>query len=569
MNSSWLFAALSGLMLGLAFPPSAVGPLCLIAYVPFLYAIVTQSQNWSRGKALVLTYLMFFIYHASSNWWISSWQEQTDPFLFLSGILLALFHPFFLALPFWILIYIHKKLGSIVTLAISPFAIAGFEWLHGQTDASYPWLTTGYSLINTPLAQAADLIGVYGLTFLIVTTNTAITWYLLCNYNGKGSTSNSSGSNNKTSKKPLYALTVFMLVWVAYGVYREQSLNSGDKQTTQSTQTSKSSLSPTETRSPLKVALVQPNEDPWNKWADPREQVNKHLQLTNAAIRANPDVDLVVWSETAIPYVIMDRSFADDWRVIRDWVDSSHFSLLTGFAQRVVYAPQTAPPSARHSEADASVRFDTFNAALLAIPNQPHVQVHQKSMLTPFAERLPFADQLSFGMKWIEWGVGISAWGKGLTRIPLNGSSAHLKNASIGPIICIESIYPEVARDFVNNGATVLCVITNDAWYNGTSGPRQHYCIAQMRAIEQRRWLFRVGNSGVTGIIDARGKSVTEIQPEIPGVCVGVVEQSTEKTVYSYIGNLLPETSFYITCLIALFARFPLFIRKMQVRTNQ
>lgn len=531
MYNHWLLALTSGVLLGLAFPPSAVGVLAFVAYVPLLYCWTLHSPQWSRWKTFGLLYLTFFVYHAMSNWWVSSWQDQTDPFLFLSGIVLAIGHPIFLALPWFALAAIQSKLGTRSMLWVAPFAIAGFEWLHGQTDASYPWLTTGYMLIDTPLAQAADLVGVYGLSLGVVLVNSLIVMLI------------------SRTEKAVYSIAsigaVVIACWMFYGLMnRESELNNNR----------------------VSVALVQPNENPWQKWSDPRIQVSNHQRLIDSGRRVGDKVDLMVWSETAIPFAIRAPAYAADWYQLRNWVDTGQIALLTGYSDLITYQPGTAPASARRTVADTSIRYDAFNAAMLITPHRSRIAAHYKTNLTPFAERFPFADQLTFAIEWVQWGVGISAWGKGNARVPLALFVRDTLKANIGVIICIESIYPETARDLVNNGADVLCVITNDAWYNGTPGPRQHYDIARMRAIETRRYVMRCGNSGITGIIGSNGQSITEIPEMTSAVCVGEVQTSKRKTFYATVGDVLPPLGLIATLLLWLTTRFTPLVRKLRLR---
>ncbi len=529
-----LLAVLAGTLLGTAFPPSPLGWLAFIAYVPLL-AMLDQRANHHRHRSVGLLYVVFFVYHGITNWWVLSWQEQTDPYLMASGAALWLGHPFFLSLPFYALSSIRKRLGREAMLWSAPFAVAGFEWLHGQTDASYPWLTTGYDLLSTPLVQIADWVGVYGLSFLVVVINALIArWFL----------------TRRTDSSAWHSLAwggSLLAVWLTVSLVHSSAFN---EQTSQA----------------VSVAIVQPNENPWDKWTDPRKQVETHIALVDADQRQGARPDLVVWSETAIPFTIREAPYQPEMQRLQTWVDTSGFTLLTGYADRVIYEPGQAPPSARRSAFDPELRYDHFNAAMTIEPRLGVTAVHRKSMLTPFAERLPFADQLTFAMSWIEWGVGISAWGKGRTRDPLPVRRAADTVARVGTIICIESIYPEVARDLVNNGADVLCVITNDAWYNGTWGPEQHFQIARMRAIEQRRDLIRCAMSGETGVISASGRSEVRVPAMTQTVAHGMVHPSRERTPYAVTGDLLPPAGLFATLLLLIGARFPAIVRKLRVR---
>jgi apolipoprotein N-acyltransferase len=260
-------------------------------------------------------------------------------------------------------------------------------------------------------------------------------------------------------------------------------------------------------------------------------------------------------------------SYGFDWAMFRHWIDTSAVVVLTGYSDLAAYAPGTAPPSARTSRVDPSLRYDAFNSAIIVSAHTPAVPIHRKTNLTPFGERLPFADQFTFAMEWIKWGVGISSWGVGRSREPLPLIIPGRDTAHVGAIICIESIYPETARDLVNNGADVLCVITNDAWYNGTPGPRQHYDIARMRAIEQRRDVIRVGNSGISGTIAANGQSTYELPPMITAVGAAHVTVASHSTIYAYMGDILPPVGAMLTLLLWLATRFPSLLRNMRIRT--
>lgn len=534
-------AIVTGILLVVSY--QFVGIASFIAYVPLLH-LLAYSGRRSITKTCTLLYVTFFIYHAGTNWWISSWQEQTDPYLFTSGIVLMVLHPFFLMLPFAIVQLITTRVGALWALVSAPFVVTAFEWLHGQSDASYPWLTSGYMLTNTWWGQLSELVGVYGITFIIIAINAAIVYTL----------AQHPGTRTKKINFVLIGTGIALLAIVGIILQQQARALAGT-----------SPEHPPE--APLHVLIVQPNENPWDKWTAASVQVEKLKNITDSAISATPDQlrpTLVVWPETAIPYTIRRPLYSSDWTSLSRWTDSLGISLLTGYADYVEYRSGTAPPSARQYT-DTPIHYDIFNAAML-VGERPGgtIEVHRKTRLTPFAERLPFADQLTFAMQWIEWGVGISAWGKGTSCVPLK----IREGANVGVNICIESIYPEVSREFVRNGASILAVITNDAWYNGTWGPMQHFRIAQQRAIETRRSIIRCANSGVSGLISPAGESVHPVSGDVPAettsAAVFQVTPQSALTLYSRTGNILPYTSVVVTILVLVFTRIRTVIRKMQ-----
>ncbi|MCU0331364.1 MAG: apolipoprotein N-acyltransferase [Candidatus Kapabacteria bacterium] len=508
-----------------------MGLLSLCGLAPFMIVVVTRAQEWSRLQTISITYVCWFVYHALTNWWVGSWQEQTDPYLLASGIALALGHPFFLSLPWYWLVYVRKRRTAQGTLMIAPLVITAFEWLHGQTDASYPWLSFGYSLIDTPLAQSAEFIGVYGLGFIICFVNACIASMII-------------GMVSK--RHALCAVALILIPMVTVGLFKDKRV---------------------ERMPPIRVGLVQTNENPWDKWTDPRVQVQRHRDMSEKAIQGDPAIDLLVWPETAIPFAILTGPNVSDMERLRRWIDTSGVHLVTGFSDLVVYGDsQSVPPSAQRSRLDPTLRYDSFNAAMLLSPNSSTIPIHRKSCLTPFAERLPFADQLTFAMSWFEWGVGISSWGKGRTRnpLPLRLPNRHVVN--LGAVICIESIYPEMVSEVVENGANVICIITNDAWYNGTPGPEQHFAIARMRAIEQRRPVVRCGLSGITGVIDEWGQEVGRVEPMTADVYVGDVAPTSKRTVYSHTGDVLPKACWLVAITALLWPPIRRLLRNMHVR---
>lgn len=537
---------LSGLLLGVSYALNdwGLGILMMVAYMPLLSIYVKESPELGWKRRTWYAYVSLVLFHGTTNWWIASWQEQTDPYLFATGIALLVVHPLLLLPPFIALASIRKRLGPLWMFVSFPFVLTAFEWLHGQTDFSYPWLTSGYALINLSFAQVADVVGVYGLSFLLAVSNSlsaAAAYFPLFTV-------------KRWRQIILIADVLLIGLWACMGYLQKQRAQHLTSDTGQSNQRT--------------IMLVQPNENPWDKWTDSRIQLAIHLSLTDSAIAEHGSPDVAVWSETALPYVIRDPRYSLEWSGLRSWVDKTGTSLLTGVADRVIYDADKAPASARSSSADPNLKYNVFNAAYMLNPSTTDVQVHRKSMLTPFAERLPFADQLSFAMSWIEWGVGISSWGKGLTRMPLHVVRTADTVLSIGSIICIESIYPEVSRDFVRNGANVLCVITNDAWYNGTAGPRQHYNIARMRAIETRKPVLRCANSGVSGLISPAGESLAEVPTEQSGVGFVKVAPNDIITTFVRYGNVVPIASMAIVVFLLLGARIPAIQRILSFRST-
>lgn len=522
-------ATLTGVLLALSFPPL---PFFLLAFVAFIPIFLVFSYDEVKHRFLLI-YIAFFLYHAGTNWWISSWQENTDPYLFFSGITLALAHPFFFMIPFAVLFHLKNKIGYNKALLMFPFIWMTFEWLHSLGDFSYPWLTIGNTQVfNKYWIQFIDVTGIWGASLLIVVINVAIFFIMMEIRKNNKKISLDYIKNNTTIKLSLSFIAFLIIFPVIYSIDRILEFSHKD-------------LMKEEEK--IIISMVQPNIDPWSKWdGNAIDQVLLYKSIQDSILNKVENVDVSIWSETAIPYISLDFNAHGKFDLLQNWVNSRDISLLTGFSEFYFYKDgEKMQQPIKSIELDTIRHYITFNSALLLNP-YPNVsqkpQIYRKSKLTPFAERFPYADQLSFAQEWIKWGVGISAWGKGSGAGVLD-IIKDKDTTKIGTIICIESIYPKFCTGFVKDGAEILSVITNDAWYNYTVGPRQHYLIAALRAIENRRYIARNANSGITGFISPIGESILEAKPYQKTGIVMAVPKNSFMTFYVKFGDWLPLMS--------------------------
>ncbi len=517
---------LTGILLGTAFPPM---PLPFVAFFAFMPLLLSLESLKEKDKYILKTYLAFFIYHGMSNWWISSWQENTDPYLFISGFAVWIINPIFFLIPIIIYRNVRKKFSFEFALLSFPFIWTFFEWGHGLGELSYPWLNIGYSQIDfTYWIQQIDLWGIYGAGFIIAAINVLITYIY----------KKIIVEDLKDYVKLLpVTVTIFCLIALPmiYGYFSLDKFASNDS--------GKS----------LKVSIVQPNMDPWAKWsASPQQQVIHHIHLQDSLINISKNIDLSIWPETAIPYISMSFNSYNNFSFLQRWLDSNQIYVLTGIARYQLFDKKDAPPMAKQAKWDSTIAFQAYNSSILISPNSvKKAQVYNKSKLTPFAERIPYAEDIPFATDFLNWGVGISSWGKG-TEVKTLNLHKHNYDFKIGTIICIESIYPEFCTEFVKAGANILTIITNDAWYNHTPGPYQHFIIARARAIENRRYIARSANSGISGLISPTGEIIKTlpqytqagIQLDIPAV--------EEISFYSEYGDYIGKVSAIFVFIILI-----------------
>ncbi len=190
-----------------------------------------------------------------------------------------------------------------------------------------------------------------------------------------------------------------------------------------------------------------------------------------------------------------------------------------------------------------------FNSALAIMPDGRIPYPYHKRILMPFGEYVPLGDRFP----WLRNMSGIPrdlVAGKAISvfEFPL----ASGESAKVSPLICYEDIIPSLARDSVRAGAELLVNLTNDAWFGNTAAPYQHHIIAAFRAIENRRYLVRSTNSGLTAIVDPSGRTIARIPVFSEGSIREKLNLITDQTVYTrYIGERF-RWFLSLVCLLGL-----------------
>jgi apolipoprotein N-acyltransferase len=180
--------------------------------------------------------------------------------------------------------------------------------------------------------------------------------------------------------------------------------------------------------------------------------------------------------------------------------------------------------------------------------------IHEKVKLVPFSERAPYVEQLPFLSKLIRWGVGISAWQRGtrLTEFVMN-NPAGKQNTKFITLICFESVFSDYVREGIKNGAEFISIITNDGWFGNSSGPVQHDRYAVLRAIENRKWIIRAAQTGISDFIDPLGNQYEKTELETEALISKTIIANSEVTFYAENGDIIGKAGYYtmIICLLS------------------
>jgi len=281
----------------------------------------------------------------------------------------------------------------------------------------------------------------------------------------------------------------------------------------------------------LKVALIQPNMEPDIKWDSRYIEHNLEIlfDLTRQIKPEHPD--LIIWPETATPCYLMKQSKYRQ-RVL-DLVEELGIPLLTG-------APDYAPVG--------TDQVEYFNSAFFFVPGRLKVQQYSKMQLVPFSEKIPYDEKIPLLRK-INFGEADFTPGREQTIF-----DHPLGNFAV--LVCFESIFPQLAREFHRLGADFLVVITNDGWFGKTAAPFQHAQIAIFRGIEMRTSIARCANTGVSMVIDPYGRVTGETPIFVKEKVVSEISLQKQTTFYARRGEWLSWACVVVSCLFLIVAPF-------------
>ncbi|WP_051308914.1 apolipoprotein N-acyltransferase [Desulfogranum japonicum] len=449
-----LFVAMPGLVGG--------WPLLFIALIPVLYVCLYSAPRNSFLAGMIGG----FVYHLATMYWIVIVLGQygglpvwiSVPALMLLALYMGLYPALFCLLlsrltgRFW-----HRERSIAPLVWAAPVLWVGLDYLRSVLFSGFPWLDIGYGLYLHPqLIQAADLGGHHLITFSLVLANGFI--LAIIDRQRKAVRWNVS-----MERRLLLYACAFLVFVFGYSYLRYEVVGA---QATRALQ--------------AKIGLVQGNIDQSLKWSAEAKKrtVEKYISLSEELLK-NKDTELIVWPETAVPFYLQNDPLADH---VGNFVQRNNVWLLTGTPMYNITGPRQA---------------QYFNAAVLINPSAHVAGTYSKRHLVPFGEYVPLKQVLPFLQPLV---VNAGDFTAGDSAAPLSMGSVKP-----GVLICYESIFPDIARQSVAEGANILVNITNDAWYGRSSAPYQSLAMSVFRSVETKRSLVRAANTGVSGFIDPVG----------------------------------------------------------------
>jgi apolipoprotein N-acyltransferase len=487
----WLFPVVTGFLLAASFPKADLGFLAWVAFVP-LIAFVHKASNpvrAFRGGFIAGAIQLFFL-----QIWIPSvlaqYGDLSNALSWLAYGLMLIFLSLFPAAACFITKWLIRRGGDVYLFSFPVIWIALEYFQNYFPFGGYPWLLVGYTQTRyLRLIQIADLTGVFGVSLLILLFNVALFWM---------------GLNRKRGRSAACPAAVVVALVVASLVYGTYSLKRWG------------AIQPN-----FRAALLQGNissDDP--KKAKIEKLEAGYIRMVDSLKFPHPD--LFVIPESPLPLIFENDS------PYRENLER----LASGSSMGLVFN------NVREEEAEGSSRY--FNSAYFLGRDGKLFGIYDKMHLVPFGEYNPLQNILGF-IPAITKDASFFSPGCNYRIVEVG---AHPVNS----VICFEIVFPGLVRRFVKNGSQLLLNLTNDGWYGDSSAPYQHFSIARWRAIENRRYLLRAANTGISAFIEPTGRIQASTGILRQAVCEGRFSFIPQQTIYTRYGDVLVFLCAIIAC---------------------
>ncbi len=451
-------ALCSALFIFLSIPKVDWWPLAWIAFVPVMIALHDAGRSGSLTRVVLIALAFAFVSGVAKVYWIMETVMNYGGLNLALGLVsmagvaavVGLY-----AFLFGILVARTSWKSPLFPLFAAALWTA-LEYIQTYLFTGFPWELLGYSQHQAlPVIQIAQYTGVYGVSFLVMLLNATMAMVFIA-------------LRERTSwRAPVFAMSLSCFALISttgYGWWSISQARILERMTP-----------------PVKVAVVQGSKEQGEKWSESLYQrtVDVYRDLTRSVLPQDPE--FIVFPETAMTFWLESPVFEEYTEQVHALTEEAGVPVLTG---ALGYRPGET---------------GTYNSAFLLLPERGIVSSYSKMHLVPFGEYLPFPSLFSF-LSGLTGAIGDLTPGDELTVMPLTGYDMH-----IGTVICYESIFPDLVRRFPLDGANVLVVMTNDAWFGTTSAPAQHFSMAVLRAVENGTPIIRAANTGISGFISSTG----------------------------------------------------------------
>lgn len=469
---SRLFVLLLGSAMSLCFAPFGLSLLAPLLLLPLLYICMLVSPRdagahafwFGLGMFLTGTYWIYISVHVYGN---------AAPWIALLLMLgLSIIMASFLFVAGWLISRLSQGEPGQMLLVV-PAVWVLVEWLRGWVFTGFPWLALGYGQIDTLYAGWAPILGVYGVSFMLMISTIALLAVLVSH-----------------GPQRVVALVAILLPWLVGGLLLRFEWTEPDGDL-------------------VRASIVQAGVSQDKKWD--REQLRPTMEFYRRATRSVPDSEIVVWPEVAIP--ALDDQVGEFIDVIEQDLLGGSRSVLFGILER------------SFEQGDVRIYNSVF------IVGGAERQAYRKRHLVPFGEYFPVPAWLREWMKMQN--LPHSDLSAGADIQPLLSAA---NGSRFAVAICYEDAYG-AEQLYAFPEANLIVNVSNDAWFGDSIAPHQHLEIARMRALEVGRYAIRSTNTGISAFIDDHGELLAVGKQFEPQLMTANVESRRGMTPYARFGN--------------------------------
>jgi len=512
-----ILAVLSAILLTGAFPNFDWWFLAWFALVPLFYAV--ESEQESVIKSFVLGWFFGTVFFAGSCWWLTfsfiTYGGIPTPIAYFLLVIISSILGLFPAVFGAAFSIVLKRFGNYGILS-APFLWTAMEFLRANlTDNS--WNAIGYSqAFANHLIQTAQLGGVYLVGFWIIVFNSFIalnSFSIISIFIAK----NFSYTNSVANKSIVYISLLTSLFIAPFVLFPDFSFTDNPNEKIESV-----------------VIAIQPNvpmsglnEEKWLKLRQ------RHVELAENALRK---LNLQLTTDNRPPTTVIFPESPMNFMYERD---EEFQAFIRNFARKhkafVLF--NSAEPNRK--------KANFYNSAIMVNPQGEKIAQYDKIHLVPFGEYAPVPSAVE---QFVPTLVGNFQYGENYNLFPFG-------EARGGIMICYESHFASLSREFVKRGADVLIEMTNDGYLGNTPVLRQHLASAVFRAVETNRPVLRVTNVGVTAYVNERGEVLDAAQPYTEDTRVWTISKSDDKqTVYVRYGEWFAWLCSLVSLALLLFS---------------
>lgn len=502
---------ISGTVCAVPFVFESLYFLSWIMYIPLAYMFLSGTDGIRKQAFRVL--LFGLAYYITGYFWITELYPmefigfnkiQSVAVIVFALIAIPVIHSSMMLLSYAVCKKAGERAGRFLKLLLFPCVIVFTEYLQTLGPLAFPWCRVAVAQAgNLAIIQSASLFGSYFVAYIVLLANALLAYAII---------------NRAFSKRLIAAAVAVFAVNLALGFCRiaftEKQYESAEKFT---------------------AVALQGNISSGEKWSgSSQDMVDIYMKLAGSAVASTKadgqsENTVMLVPETAFPFTL--REGGKTWARVSDFARENNVNFAVG--------------------AFSEQEYDSGNSVFMFTPDGKAVEPYSKRHLVPFGEYLPYREIFEVIMPPL---AQMNALSSDLYEAD-TAAVFDLGFAKAGTLICYESIFPELCRSSVNDGAEIMLISTNDSWFGSSGALRHHLANAKLRAVENNVPVIRAANTGISALIKPNGKVIQRLGVNSRGFIADELPMADSRTLYRVIGNV-----WSIICLLILI--FSYFTRK-------